>query len=518
MKSLRLKLFTGFGVLLVMIVAIVIVCYVNVEQFVTKVETTIEHDVKLLSYDEKLSKNVQERIALVRGYLLFHEEDYKTRFLASTEESKEVQEYILSTAHSDEVESLIEQSKSWRENIESTLFPAIESGNDELALQILQDTVTPIGRELSTGFDELAAKRELQTQEASQSVLRHGKTLELIIVIIAAVAIVLGILLAIMMSGMIVGPVLKIATRIRMISEGDLRGDVLAIRSKDEVGQLSASVNHMVERLRDLLGSTVISSQSVAAASEQISASMQQMASTSISQSQSTQTVNELFMELSNSIHDVAASAEEAAELSEKTSAIATQGGNVVIESIEGMNVVNTKMSALEQDSSKIGDIISVIEDISSQTNLLALNAAIEAARAGDQGRGFAVVANEVRKLAERSSDATKQITVIIKGMQSNTVESVRSVSEAMQQSKQIGQAFDNIIHMVNESSSRVTNIAAACEEQVAQSSTVFRSVQEISAASQQTAASSEETAATSQSLAALAEQMNESINIFKLA
>ncbi|MGO4374018.1 hypothetical protein [Paenibacillus sp. 2TAB19] len=142
-----------------------------------------------------------------------------------------VQEYILSTAHSEEVESLIEQSKSWRENIETTQFPAIESGNDELAMQILQDTVTPIGREPSTGFDELAAKRELQTQEASQSVLHHGKTLELIIVIIAAVAIVLGILLAIMMSGMIVGPVLKIATRIRMISEGDLRGDVLIYSS-----------------------------------------------------------------------------------------------------------------------------------------------------------------------------------------------------------------------------------------------------------------------------------------------
>ena len=122
------------------------------------------------------------------------------------------------------------------------------------------------------------------------------------------------------------------------------------------------------------------------------------------------------------------------------------------------------KMAKLEEDSRKIGDIIEVIDDIAEQTNLLALNAAIEAARAGEQGRGFAVVADEVRKLAERSGEATKEITTIIKVMQENTRQSVQAVSDSVEQSSKTGQAFDQIIEMVNNSSQKVNEIAAACE------------------------------------------------------
>lgn len=181
------------------------------------------------------------------------------------------------------------------------------------------------------------------------------------------------------------------------------------------------------------------------------------------------------------------------------------------------MRSVSQQMTRLEDDSQKVGDIIGVIEDIADQTNLLALNAAIEAARAGEQGRGFAVVADEVRKLAERSGEATRQITGIIKGMQENTRSSVQSVQESAELSERTGEAFERIVSHVNDAGQKVVEIAAASEEQAAQTSTVLSAVENISATTQQTAAGSEETAATAQSLAQLAEELQRSVSVFKL-
>jgi methyl-accepting chemotaxis protein len=126
-------------------------------------------------------------------------------------------------------------------------------------------------------------------------------------------------------------------------------------------------------------------------------------------------------------------------------------------------------------------------------------------------------VADEVRKLAERSGEATKQITGIIKGMQDNTRQCVQVVGEGVISSGQTGEAFEKIIKVVNDSSHKVTEIAAASEEQSAQSSEVMASIESISAATEEAAASSQETAATAQSLAKLAEELNQSVSIFRI-
>jgi len=303
---------------------------------------------------------------------------------------------------------------------------------------------------------------------------------------------------------------------------GDYKGD--HIKMKDSINTLGDSLSSLIRQVAEM-------AQGVASIATQMSSSAETMAAGAQEQSAQADDVASAVEEMSRTITENAMAAGRTAEEADKNKKVAQEGGDVVTQTVSKMKdiagVVSqsaTNMEKLGESSTKIGEIISVIDDIADQTNLLALNAAIEAARAGEQGRGFAVVADEVRKLAERTTEATKQIAGMIKGIQSETQIAVRvmnqgnqEVTNGIQLADRAGNSLKEIVVSSQEVQDMISRIAAASEEQSSTSEEISKNVTAISQVSNDTANQINEIAHSAEELSRMIAQMAESVSFFKV-
>jgi methyl-accepting chemotaxis protein len=312
----------------------------------------------------------------------------------------------------------------------------------------------------------------------------------------------------------VVQPINESSEVLERLAQGDLTVR-MAGEFKGDYAKIKDSVNGMAESFSRALSDVSAAVQATASSSSEISSSTEQMAAGAQEQTQQATEVASAVEEMSKTIIETTRNASEAATMAKHAGTSAKEGGRVVTETMEGMmriaDVVKQSaltVQALGRSSDQIGEIVQVIDDIADQTNLLALNAAIEAARAGEQGRGFAVVADEVRKLAERTTKATKEIAVMIKQIQKDTTGAVESMNRGTLEvekgrllAHQSGESLKEIISGSERVVDVITQVAAASEEQSSASEQISKNIEAISSVTQESAAGTQQIARAAEDL-----------------
>ena len=369
-----------------------------------------------------------------------------------------------------------------------------EGANEALSGQTASKVITDYnGNPVLSAYTPLnvfgttwALLAEIDLAEVNQPINALVRTTLAIALLIAA----LVALLAAFISSRIATPLKRMTAMIRDIAEGE--GDltkVLPVTGKDEIGEVAKWFNVFVEKLNDLIAEIAQSSEQVASSSEELAASSQNLSSAATEQAASLEETSASIEELNGSIDRNSANAQSANEIAQKSSQDTEKGGAAVLKTVDAMR--------------RITEQIKIIDDIADQTNLLALNAAIEAARAGEMGKGFAVVAVEVRKLAERSQHAAKEITEL-------SHDSVNNADEA-------GKMIQQIVPDIQKTAQLIQDITVSCEEQESGANQIRQAIGALDQVTQQNSATAEESAAASEQLSAQAQSLQELVSRFKI-
>ncbi len=517
--------------------------------------------VKLIDETQIELKSAQ---AIVLEYLLIKDADRKKALLAEMKTRGEKVDFYLLELDKTNL------SEDQRRNLEllTSMLKSYRSGRDQVlkltgegklneGILIYTYQFSPIldgiNKQLGYISDEFNQNARTAYEQSSRGVGVASMTLTAIGLAALLTVIVLGLYIA----RMIARPLKQVAVFVSEVAAGNLAKKALAVDSRDEAGQVAHAINTMTDNLRGLMRQVAESAEQLAASSEQLNASADQAAvtATQIAQSitdvaqgtatqlQAVEESSTAVEQMSATIQQVTVNAETVAGTSAQAAEAAGKGTEQISTAVRQIaNIENTVAASarivqtLGDRSKEIGQIVDTISSIAGQTNLLALNAAIESARAGEAGRGFAVVAEEVRKLAEQSQEASKQIGELISAIQADTDKAVAAMESGTREVKvgsevvnSAGQAFEHILTLVNQASAQAEDMSSAIRQMVSGgqqivasmkaidtvSKTTAAETQTVSASTEQQSATMEQIAASSQGLAQLAQGLQAALRRF---
>jgi methyl-accepting chemotaxis protein len=330
----------------------------------------------------------------------------------------------------------------------------------------------------------------------------------------------------------VVLPLRLLAQRLQDIAEGE--GDLtrrIEVSGRNEIDEVGIWFNVFIGRIQEIVRRVAEHATTLGTAATELAHTAHETADQATQQQEQAERITVTMNEMSSAVAEISQTTQNAADDARKAEETAHSGGETVqktVLTIGNLLTVNQetsrKIEELGRSSDAIGKIVNVINEIAGQTNLLALNASIEAARAGEHGRGFAVVAGEVRRLAERTSEATKEIDQTVRAIQEGTGEAVEAMRASMghvesgvASARSAGEALTSIIHGSESVQKMVTQIAAAATEQSYSTQSVSTNVNEIAMIIQRTAASSQQSVAACQELASLANELSGLVGAFKV-
>jgi methyl-accepting chemotaxis protein len=371
-----------------------------------------------------------------------------------------------------------------------------KGGDEDGAIKLYKEhDAAVLNVALIAAMDDMTAAFERQRQDAARREMASDSWFKTLMLILALAGMALGLTIAFLIAYSIVSANRKILSMIHAISCNNLMAEDMEVLGNTEMGKAAQGLNLMKNGLRRMILSIALTAENVSVSSREITATAAQAASSTENQKQQVGQIAVTMQQMAATVREVSEHSNTAASSAQSAVESAREGGRIVQDVLERMHGIAqsvgesaAKVEYLGARSDEIGRIVGVIGEIAEQTNLLALNAAIEAARAGEQGRGFAVVAGEVRRLAERTAGATKEISVVIQNVQSMTADAVlqmRSGSTAVEQGAKVaGHAHESIEKIIREADtlgSMVAQIAFSATQQAVATEQVTCSMSQIS-------------------------------------
>ncbi len=560
--TVRKKMLLGFTVILLLLMTSVGIGYAELSSADRTYSRLIDDQVQEMIWVEDLQGAVKQKITSMRGYLIVGDK-------RALDEYNQANEKYAIYFNKLEKKGLAEVPEKLLRELDQ-----IEVEYDQFSKQMFQfkdanktdeytTAVAVKGREIVSRFDQKVQELLQYQQETleSQSMATSHKvnSLQATVLWIGIFAILLGLTIAIYLGLHISNPVKALAASARRVASGDLTREPMALSRQDEIGELASSFDEMSDHLRSLITQIELHACQVSAASgelalgaeqtgqgtEQIATTMQEIAAGTDHSLRIVETTSSTIEEMSGHMQQMAVYVHEVNEASLRASQQADEGGQTMSSVVMQMNSIQSKFDTLsnvignlEGRSEEIGQIVSVIKEISVQTNLLSLNASIEAARAGEEGRGFLVVAEEIRKLADQTASSAQMIAALVESTQAETKDAVLSmdiaakeVASGINTVQTAGDAFNNFRVGVLETATQVQKISQATDFlaegacRIVESMSLIRSTaenlaagtEEVSATSEEQLGYMEEMTASSENLSEMAEELQSLVERFKV-
>ncbi|MGB6742528.1 MAG: methyl-accepting chemotaxis protein [Terracidiphilus sp.] len=423
-----------------------------------------------------------------------------------------------------------DSAELWFDMAEQQYFPALEAGKRDDAMALWYGKMEPVYMRNSASIARITDLVNAWSDENDRlsAAVVHSRVLWMIVTAVVVLAIV-GVLGMAIPRGIAKGIGTTVAL-LEGVADCDLTVDIHP-ESTDEIGQMQDALHRTITSLRSVLSAIRLGAEQVAAASAEISAGTDETAKAVKENSLAASQAAAAMVEMQAAVREISTSVQQTTLVTQEAESAAEQGGGAArsaVEAVKGIasatGAVSARIQELGKSSEQIGRIALTINEIAEQTNLLALNAAIEAARAGEHGRGFAVVAGEVRRLAERTTTATKEIEGMIRNIQRDTVETVEAMEKGSSQvhggvekTAAMGHALQSIQQLAKDAGMQVAQIAAATTQQVAAIEETTANIGQITQFVQHSSHSADQTANACHELSRLAADLHDQSGRFRM-